>query len=97
MRCPYCDLEARRRLIHLHLAEEHGNKLDTGREVDRERMFYRISCPQCDVKVEQTIKPRSKDAGFLEKFEREIRLVAFDMLLNHMEMAHDDSGQSGDP
>lgn len=88
MKCPYCDLAEQRRKVHVHLVENHSNRLETGRETDRERMFYRIGCPQCDVKIERTIKPRSKDPGFLEEFEREIRLVAFDMLLNHIELAH---------
>jgi hypothetical protein len=51
-------------------------------------MFYRLNCPSCDLKIEKTVKPRVNDPRFLEEFGREIRLVAFDMLLNHMEVNH---------
>lgn len=88
MECPYCDIEEHRRRVHLHLVEDHGEVVRTGFEEDRSRMFYRIECPKCAVKIEKTIKPRMKDPGFLQEFEREIKLVAFDMLLNHMEAMH---------
>ena len=66
--------------------------IHTDFEESRARMFYRIECPKCALKIEKTIKPRGKDPGFLEEFDREIKLVAFDMLLNHMDVAHPAAG-----
>lgn len=97
MKCPYCDVEDHRRRIHIHLLEEHGGMVQTGFEEDRARMFYRIDCPECALKIEKTVKPRMKDPGFLQEFEREIKLVAFDMLLNHMEAMHPPGERSGNP
>lgn len=88
MKCPLCDLQEHRRKLHLHLVEDHGGHVQTNLEEDRARMSYRIGCPLCPVKFERTVKPRGKDRGFLQEFDREIKLVAFDMLLNHMELMH---------
>jgi hypothetical protein len=76
--------------------EEHEELVHMGFEEDRARMFYRIDCPECALKIEKTVKPRMKDPGFLQEFEREIKLVAFDMLLNHMEALHPPGERSGD-
>ncbi len=92
MKCPYCDMEDHRRKLHIHLVEDHAEMVFTDLEKDRARMFYRIGCPQCTVKFEKTVKPRWKDPGFLQEFEKEIKLVAFDMLLNHIEGNHSTSG-----
>jgi hypothetical protein len=51
-------------------------------------MFYEITCPHCDFRFTQRVKPRWKDPGFLEEFRREIALVAFDQLLYHLEGVH---------
>jgi hypothetical protein len=37
------------------------------------------------------IKPRSRDPRFIEEFQREIRLVAFDMLVNHLIAEHEEA------
>jgi hypothetical protein len=52
------------------------------------RRRYRVTCPVCGECHEARIKPRSKDPAFLETFAREIRMVAFDMLINHLEVEH---------
>ncbi|HET9719645.1 MAG TPA: hypothetical protein VFP55_06175 [Solirubrobacteraceae bacterium] len=57
-------------------------------EADSGRMRYRITCPICQEAHEARVKPRSHDREFLDHFAREIRLVAFDMLLNHCEAEH---------
>jgi hypothetical protein len=86
MRCPYCDLDTSYRELHAHLAEEHIEHVEL--EVRKERRFYRISCPQCEEYHEQEIKPRYRDPGFLEEYKREIALVGFDMLINHLMAEH---------
>ena len=68
--------------------KEHAEQVNTGFEENRARMFYRVQCPSCELKIEKTVKPRLKDPMFLQEFEREIRLVAFDMLLNHIDAIH---------
>jgi hypothetical protein len=88
MRCPLCALRAGRAEIHAHLADEHAQAVQTWIEPDSGRMRYRIACPDCGSAHEARIKPRSHDPQFLERFSREIRLVAFDMLLSHIEAEH---------
>jgi hypothetical protein len=50
-------------------------------------MQYRIACPRCGGEIRHQMKPRRRDPAFLSEFEREIRLVAFDLLLYHLEDA----------
>ncbi|MDQ1498530.1 MAG: hypothetical protein QOI86_1870, partial [Actinomycetota bacterium] len=38
---------------------------------------------------EREIKPRGRDPGFVEEFSAQIRLVAFDMLVNHLLGEHE--------
>ncbi len=88
MRCPLCEVEATRREIHSHLVEDHPDEVETFNEAASGRMRYRVACPLCGAAHEARIKPRSHDPTFLTTFGHEIRLVAFDMLLNHLESEH---------
>lgn len=88
MDCPWCDFEASPRQLHAHLAEQH-EEMVTVEDRGTSRV-YSIACPVCDAVHEQPIKPRLRDAGFLEEFADEIRLVAFDMLINHLLAEHGD-------
>jgi hypothetical protein len=89
MRCPFCQYEASRGDIHGHLADDHGDAVEMWTDADSGKMRYRVACPLCDEAHEARIKPRSHDPEFLKTFEHEIRLVAFDMLLNHLEAEHE--------
>jgi hypothetical protein len=60
------------------------------------KMHYRVACPLCEDAHEARVKPRSHDPAFLKTFSHEIRLVAFDMLLNHLEAEHE-ALAAGDP
>ncbi len=51
-------------------------------------MSYVVVCPRCQGAIRQPVKPRWRDPRFLTEFEQEIRLVAFDLLLYHLEDAH---------
>ncbi|HLF40947.1 MAG TPA: hypothetical protein VI854_05660 [Acidimicrobiia bacterium] len=53
------------------------------------RTFYGIACPICGADYRHEIKPRGRDPGFVEEFSAHIRLVAFDMLVNHLLVEHD--------
>jgi hypothetical protein len=88
MHCPYCDVEGARQVIHAHLADQHGAKVVARRDQLTGRLFYRLDCPQCDEYSEREVNPRGRDPTFLQAFEREIRLVAFDQLLYHIEDMH---------
>lgn len=86
MECPWCDFEAPPRLLHAHLAEQHHEQVTV--EHRGSSRIYAIACPLCGAVHEQPIKPRLRDPGFLEEFGAEIRLVAFDMLINHLLVQH---------
>lgn len=51
-------------------------------------MRYRIACPRCGAAHEARVKPRGQDPAFLDTFAKEIRMVAFDMLINHIHAEH---------
>ncbi len=96
MRCPRCEYEASRGEVHKHLADDHAEDVEMWTEAASGKMRYRIQCPICKDEHEARVKPRSHDPAFLDTFAREIRLVAFDMLLNHVEAEHEPVGD-GEP
>lgn len=89
MHCPYCEVEGARQVMHAHLADAHGDKVIARRDEQKNKLFYRLDCPLCDEYSEREVNPRGRDPSFLQAFEREIRLVAFDLLLYHLEAAHE--------
>jgi hypothetical protein len=58
------------------------------------RMSYAVACPRCGGEIRHQVKPRWRDPGFLKEFEQEIRLVAFDLLLYHLQDAHPDGREA---
>jgi len=82
-------MEGARQVIHAHLVEQHGDKVVGRRDEQAGKLFYRLDCPQCDEYSEREVNPRGRDLTFLQAYEREIRLVAFDLLLYHIEAAHE--------
>jgi len=88
LKCPYCALEAARRELHAHVADAHACEVRTTVDEAGGRLFYDLQCPFCSQSLRKQVKPRGKDPAFLEEFAREIRLVAFDLLLYHLEDAH---------
>jgi hypothetical protein len=91
--CPFCDLSAPRRQLHRHLVDAHGDRLGTEVKEAEGQMFYVVTCPSCGGRIRHQVKPRWRDPRFLEEFRPEIRLVAFDLLLLHVEDAHGGDGQ----
>jgi hypothetical protein len=74
-------------MLHAHLGEQHAEAV---RFEDRgEQWFYALECPICGDGYERQIKPRGRDPGFVEEFSAQIRLVAFDMLVNHLLGEHE--------
>jgi hypothetical protein len=88
MRCPTCALEAPRGELHVHLADAHHELVEAWSDAATGRMRYRVSCPLCGAAHEHRVKPRGRDPSFLATYEREVRLVALDMLLHHLEAEH---------
>jgi hypothetical protein len=86
LRCPWCDFDAAIREVHAHLADVHLERVELQERGDRR--YYRIACPSCEAAHEQEVKPRYRDAAFLEEYRREIALVGFDMLINHLMAEH---------
>ncbi|HVE27103.1 MAG TPA: hypothetical protein VNC22_16970 [Sporichthya sp.] len=88
MTCPYCTegAELELRELHAHLATEHAAQIVT--EEAGDRLVYVVTCPQCGAQYRKPIKKGVADPGFAEEFAGQIRLVAFDMLLNHLLAEH---------
>lgn len=95
-RCPFCELEAPRPEVHAHMVQTHADRMEAWRDAASGRMHYRVECPECGERYEKRIKPRSRDPRFLEEFAGEVRMVAFDMLLNHVEAEHGDGAEALD-
>lgn len=88
MHCPYCSFEGPPHTLHAHLGEQHG---DAVRFEERDgRSFYALTCPLCGDGYEREIKPRGRDPGFVDEFSAQIRLVALDMLVNHLIGEHEE-------
>lgn len=88
MNCPLCGFDGAPRAVHAHLAEAHPDQV---RFEDRgANRWYRVTCPTCGAGYEHIVKPRSRDPGFVAEHQAEIRLVAFDMLVNHLLAEHGD-------
>ncbi|MEW6476006.1 MAG: hypothetical protein AB1679_27430 [Actinomycetota bacterium] len=88
MNCPFCSFEGPPRGLHAHLGEQHPEAVRF--EEKGGRSFYALTCPICGAGYEREIKPRGRDPGFVDEFSAQIRLVAFDMLVNHLLGEHED-------
>jgi hypothetical protein len=88
IRCPLCEYQDTRTNVHAHLIENHAEAVEMWSDASSGKRRYRITCPLCEAAHEAQVKPRSHDQQFLSTFSREIRMVAFDMLLNHFEAEH---------
>ena len=88
MICPYCNFQDSRGAVHQHLLVAHGDQVKLRVDEERGRRFYSITCPVCAAPYGHQVKPRNSDPTFLQEFDREIRLVAFDMLLYHLQGEH---------
>jgi hypothetical protein len=85
--CPFCDVELPVRDLHLHLADNHAREIGT--EDVGERIVYSVTCPYCSQRHRQPIRKAVGDPEFLAEYQRQIQLVAFDMLIHHLRAEHD--------
>ena len=90
MNCPYCAAPGTRMETHAHLGRNHPERVRMFREDDKTglRLKFALDCPFCDEGLERVANPRGRDPDFLEEFQREINLVAFDLLLYHFQASH---------
>ncbi|MHB8340854.1 MAG: hypothetical protein ACYDB7_06720 [Mycobacteriales bacterium] len=96
MTCPWCGLVADPGDLHAHLVDAHGEQV-TLAESATGMHTYSVRCPLCGASYDRRIKPRVADEAFLAEFDREIRLVALDMLLHHLVAEHEPDEPASDP
>jgi len=89
MGCPWCEFSGEPRALHAHLGEAHEDGVRF--EERGSSRWYVVTCPVCGDGYEHLVKPRSRDPRFVEEFQHEIRLVAFDMLVNHLIAEHEEA------
>lgn len=90
MTCPWCALVCTRRELHEHLQADHAEQVRT--QERQGRQFYVITCPVCGTSYDQRVKKAQGRPDFVAEFEREIRMVATDMLVNHLLAEHEPMG-----
>lgn len=88
MTCPFCPAEGSRMEIHAHLGEGHPERVILGHRNGPNDPYFEVGCPWCEQQAVQSVNPGGRDPAFLEEFQREIRLVAFDLLLYHLQAEH---------
>jgi hypothetical protein len=72
--------------LHAHLLQVHGEEIKIYVDAQTGMMFYEMTCPLCKDSVKQPLK---KSAAVLAEYQREIRMVAFDLLLYHLQEKHE--------
>jgi hypothetical protein len=73
---------------HAHLGRDHADQVRMFRDEAKDQARFALDCPFCDEGLERAANPRGREPGFLEEFRREITLVAFDLLLYHLQASH---------
>jgi hypothetical protein len=89
--CPFCEFHAGPRTLHAHLGERHRDAVVTTADDGKAR--YEITCPRCGERYQHFVRKGRRDPAFLTEFEREIQLVALDMLVNHLLAEHEQPSQ----
>lgn len=88
MICPYCARAGTRMETHAHLWDDHPEQVRMFRDEQKDALKFALDCPFCDEGMERVANPRGREAEFLEEFRREIALVAFDLMLYHLQASH---------
>ncbi len=91
VQCPFCEFEAAPRALHAHLGERHREAVVATADDGNAR--YEITCPRCGARYRHAVRKGRRDPAFLTEFEREIQLVALDMLVNHLLAEHEQPAQ----
>ncbi len=90
MDCSYCQFSGHRMDLHAHLVDQHSEKVHIYIEEASGKMVYELRCPVCDEVAKKTLR---KPPHVLEEYQREIRMVAFDLLLYHLQDLHETQTQ----
>jgi hypothetical protein len=53
-----------------------------------EHLTYEVTCPVCSEQYRRAIRKTARDPAFVLEFDRQIRMVAFDMLITHLRAEH---------
>lgn len=85
MNCPYCEFTGHRMDLHAHLLAAHPEEVRVFVHKVTGKMMYEFTCPHCAEIWRKALKKRPSD---LQAYVREIRMVAFDLLLYHITAAH---------
>lgn len=85
MNCPHCSFSGHRMDLHAHLVEKHSGEIKISADERTGKMMYEMRCPICKQSATETLK---KSAAVLEEYGREICMVAFDLLLYHLQEQH---------
>jgi hypothetical protein len=95
MICPWCEFAAGPRALHAHLGDRHGDAVVTTERYGK--VFYEITCPRCGARYEHLVRKGARDPQFLAEFDREIKIVALDMLVHHLMGEHEqqETGEQG--
>lgn len=88
--CPWCATSDTRSVLLGHVLEAHPDRVET--EMWLNRMSYGVTCPQCGESYHRQMRKAARNPEFVNEFDREIRLVALDMLLTHIQAEHQPSG-----
>jgi hypothetical protein len=75
---------------HAHLWDGHPEQVRMFRDEHKDALKFALDCPFCEEGLERVANPRGRETEFLEEFRREIALVAFDLLLFHLQASHAD-------
>lgn len=87
MDCPWCEFAAPPRALHTHLAQAHAEAVAAGERGGK--AYYEVTCPRCGARYQHVVRKGARDPEFLAEFEREIQLVALDMLIHHLMAEHE--------
>jgi hypothetical protein len=87
MNCPWCEFAGPARALHAHFGAQHPEVVTTGARGDR--TYYAVVCPHCDSRYEHLVRKGRRDPSFMAEFDREIRMVALDMLVHHLVAEHE--------
>lgn len=77
--------------LHAHLVKEHGEEIKIYVDEQSDKMVYEMTCPICKDSVKQPLKKR---AEVLDEYRHEIRMVAFDLFLYHLQAKHEETSHA---
>lgn len=86
--CFVCGEQGSYHAVHAHLVDAHPELvvIESG-----QRPSYAVRCPVCGDSYRQAIKRGRADSAFVAAFERDVRVVGMDIVLQHVIGEHPDT------